>query len=69
MSVINKLKKTLATLEGITADFKVSYLESSDPRTKQMFWQLSSQTRQVMKKLQNRIEEIEQIGFDVKEDQ
>lgn len=59
MSQEQRLKATLATLEGITADFTVSHLESSDEQVKLMFKQLSSQTELVMNKLKQRIEDLE----------
>ncbi|NLK21623.1 MAG: DUF1657 domain-containing protein [Epulopiscium sp.] len=60
MPVDKKLRATLATLEGIAADFTVSYLETSDAQTKQMFEQLSTQTNSVIRKLKGRIEDIEE---------
>ncbi|MGE5632956.1 MAG: DUF1657 domain-containing protein [Caulobacteraceae bacterium] len=59
MTVSVKVRSTLATLEGICADFRAMYSESSDENTKKFFGKLAEQTDEVMSKLKNRVEQLE----------
>lgn len=59
MTVYNKVRLTLATLEGVLADFKVAYLETTDAPTKEMYSGFIIETEDVLCKFRNRVEEIE----------
>ncbi|WZL74237.1 hypothetical protein QBE52_05735 [Clostridiaceae bacterium 35-E11] len=59
MTVSKKLQTTLITLEGILADFKVSYMEASDIQTKTTFKSLVTQTENVLHTFKDRIDEMQ----------
>lgn len=68
MTTYNKLQSTIATLEGVVADFKVMELENSDNERKEFFNRLSSESEKILKNLKNRVNEVGNIENSVRKE-
>ncbi|MEA4825619.1 MAG: DUF1657 domain-containing protein [Clostridium sp.] len=58
MTVSKKIQSTLATLEGVAADFKRSCIESTENTDKEMFKMLIRDTEDILKNVEGRLEDI-----------
>ncbi len=56
MAVIDKLEQTLASLEGVSSDLKTFSFDTKDQQMKQVFSQLSEQTKNIAQTLKTRID-------------
>lgn len=68
MTVSSKIKATVASMEGVLADFKELKAESSDVSTKNLYDSIIKQAEEVLKKLQGRVEFIEKEEPQYKEE-
>ncbi|QGU95915.1 DUF1657 domain-containing protein [Clostridium bovifaecis] len=60
MAASKNLKNTISTLEGVLADFKISYMESQDSADKQMFQGLLKDAEEILIKVKDRLNYIEE---------